>query len=66
MRGVCVLPPPNWVISVRTGAVFSVLPERRRRTMPECSVSARGETCPRKELCRIAVVLWRDSRHYLL
>ena len=38
---VWVLPPPNWVISVRTGAVFSVRPDRRLSTMPECSVKAR-------------------------
>ncbi len=38
---VWVLPPPNWVINVITGAVFSVLLDRRRRTIPECSVSAR-------------------------
>ena len=28
-------------MSVRTGAVFSVLPESRRSTMPACSRSAR-------------------------
>ena len=38
---VCVFPPPNCVINVRTGAVFSVLPDRRRSAMPECSVNAR-------------------------
>jgi hypothetical protein len=38
---VWVLPPPNWVMSVMTGAVFAVSPESRRRTIPACSRSAR-------------------------
>ena len=37
----CVLPPPICVTSVCTGAVFSVLPARRRSTRPELSRSAR-------------------------
>ena len=38
---VCVLPPPNCVISVSTGAAFAVRPDSRRSTIPACSVSAR-------------------------
>ena len=37
---VWVLPPPNWVIRVSTGAVFSVPPERRRSTMAVWSFRA--------------------------
>lgn len=36
-RIVWVLPPPNWVIRVSTGAVLSVFPESLRSTMPACS-----------------------------
>ena len=41
MVSVWVLPPPNCVISVSTGAVLSVFPDSRRSTMPACSRSAR-------------------------
>ena len=40
-RGVCVLPPPNCVMRVMTGAVSVVRPASRRSTIPACSRSAR-------------------------
>jgi hypothetical protein len=38
---VCVLPPPNCVMSVITGEVFSVFLAIRRITIPECSRNSR-------------------------
>ena len=39
--GVCVLPSLNYVMGVRTGAVFSVLPDSQRGTMSARPLSAR-------------------------
>ena len=62
----CVLPPPNWVISVSTGAVLSVRPESRRSTIPACSRSARVKQVRAKNCVGVAIVLRRRPGHDLL
>ena len=63
---VWVLPPPNWVISVRTGAVFSRLARKAPQHHAGMLRQGASEASAREELLWVAVVPRRRPSHDLL
>ena len=63
---VCVLPPPNWVMSVSTGAVLAVLAGEPAQHHARVLAQRPREAGAREELLGFAIVLRRGPGHDLL